>query len=259
MSTIDLDYVQSWPRALQNQLPKLVPKIFAERAATLMREKSPTKWQTPSVPTPAEDFARELIAEHVGGRELLMFHATRMLDPRRVFDEGLRALVLADRIKELFDLSIGFPSAVRAAIQRVMRQPLDEHTIRSREGQVCFSNSRDAIHNGGSDELMGIWGGEALRRHWEQTPDDALISRHLGTIGSPTIVVAKVMVDHETAYFHSNSFVNSLAARLGLSEQRWGWDHHLIGDLTTHGVVDVASPEDPRLSWPASLASPPWT
>jgi hypothetical protein len=95
---VDLDDPGSWPSEIRAELDGNLDSLIEERLAERKYDLSGDRWHKPAPPTSLTERAHKLILERMEKEELRVFHATRLIDFDQVRREGLRPLVLEERL-----------------------------------------------------------------------------------------------------------------------------------------------------------------
>ncbi len=189
---VDLDDLGSWPAEVRSELDEKLDGLIAEYDAQTQFDLSGDHWFKPPPPKPLTRRAQLVITEQMKAMKLRVFHATRLLDFNEVVRDGIRPLVLDERVARLRELAAqrrlaDFEDEIGEIIGRV---DLTDNCFTIREARVWATPLRRYLHDGGCDVFFDHWGGEAVQRlaHMASPALEAAIQG----IGNPAVVVAKI-------------------------------------------------------------------
>lgn len=249
-SVVDLDRKVTWPPEVHRQIAPYLPEIAAERAAQNAFDKSSDRWFKPSPPSPRTHNALQIINAAVEGRQLRVFHATRLLEADAVLMQGLRPLNIVDQI-----------AAVRTELaHRKLHQEVGEldeavreanlacQSYACREQQVWFTPLRRSLHDGGCDIFFEHWGGEAVQR---LTQSKAQLTSAIQNLGSPAVVVGNIPAFGacvRSALQLAPAMLSLLLEDAGYEFCVESWDVMLKQAVPAEWIEAVLSPDDPFLA-----------
>lgn len=190
-SVVDLDDIDTWPEPIRRALDQHIRELVREREKERQFERSGGKWTKPWPPKPKTAHVTAVIEEHMKGRELRVFHATRLLNYDEVRTNGLRLLSYAERVARLREMVSGPLAGLNLNLDQIIaKAKLDSPFFGHREGMVWATPLRRYLHDGGCDVFFESWGGEAVERI--ATTASPTLARAIQKIGTPGVVVFRI-------------------------------------------------------------------
>ncbi len=250
MRPVDMDKIDTWPSEVTNFLTKHCNKLRAERKQDHEYSLSPSTYRilNDAPPMPRWKEIKRLITNAMFDRELLAFHATRLIDFDRVRKDGLMKLDLkqhTQRLKEqLSDVgAVEELAEVDAAVSKMLQA---DRTFINREGGVWATPYRALLHDGGCEVFYNSYGGEAFQRIAANA--DGRLRRTLSRLGQPAVVIFRYPVSGwcvRTPDRLPQSMIESFLQHEG----RWeamdhGWDIRITRDVPATNVIDVVHRHD---------------
>jgi hypothetical protein len=189
---VDLDRELSWPAGIITEITPLLPRILAEREATLAFDLSGDRWFSSCPPISSTKAAHGIINREMADRRLRVFHATRLLDFDMVRREGLRPLNLDYQIETMQKLLLatGQFASVSEIDELIAMVDIKDNFFRGREGQVWATPLRRFLHDGSCDVFFDHWGGEAIQRLAAMASPRLEVGIQL--LGAPAVVTASI-------------------------------------------------------------------
>lgn len=261
--TYDFDAPQEWTPRLQPFVASDAAQIQAEIAREMAHELSHPFDRLPE-PAPAmsaTNAALDLIADDFRQAAFRAFHATRLIEPQIILQEGLRALRRREQIDRMQRASFSeTPSADLA--QRLARiadwnEDVDGIATRMREGDCWLTPSRSLLHDGGLDDMFNRLGGEfidTISRGFPSPGEDVSEDP-----GQPTVVVA-VIPSAWCAWAPIKAprrlLMETLASLGHPVKESWAgyWDVQVQHDIPARHIEFVCERSDPRVAAPLVAA-----
>lgn len=232
-SVVDVDDPNTWPKELVAQVNELADEVRMTK--------------TDLSDLPCGDLPLSGHEEHIrqllNGYLLRAYHATRLL-PHEADDvriHGLRVLsseLVNGRLATAYQLGY---------ITDVERDKLlaSKTLTSNRLDQVCFflsgvtvTSDADGLHL-----LLSTWGGEAI--YWQHAHSDNPLREKLRSLGSPTIVVARLDVTLPRTLLAFPGFANVFAAKiLGLADV--GGDIFYSASIPATHIERLIQVDEPR-------------
>jgi hypothetical protein len=232
MARIDPDDRKTWPAEVAD---------FVRRAAGAVRGtvQYAYKIQAPE--------AEKRFLEVLRGSTIRAYHCTRLLEHElaAIRAQGLRRLT-AELVLERIDRALACKAITPAEAEHFRKK----HAFavgeeENREGKVCLFSYRQTMDDAHSvEDLLGIWGGEAIYSHvgseWE---------KRLRTLGTPAIIAVDVDVTQppqgaEEHYIHPDVLAFFIGLELELEEPNL--EIHFQGDIPAGQVAAIWTPEHPE-------------
>lgn len=255
MHPVDLDKIATWPTAITDFFTAHSTQLRAEREADHAYSLSPSTHRimhdAPAMPH--WDEAEGLIEETMKDRDLVAFHATRLIDFDDVRKNGLVKLDLhqhLDRLKEHLRRA-GAQEELDEVDAAVAKMMMADSWFVSREGSVWATPQRSALHNGGCDVFYESYGGEAIERIAGYARGK--LESKLKTMGTPAVVTIRYPG-------YGPGWCKRTAGRLPQSmielfleaEGDWeamdhGWDIMIERDVPPRHIVSVVGYRDPSV------------
>lgn len=249
-SVVDLDRKPTWPQEVYLQITPHLPEIAAERAAQNAFDMSGDRWFKPSPPSPRTDNALQIINAAMAGRQLRVFHATRLLEANSVLAQGLRPLNLVNQMaavrSELVHRQLH--KEVRELDEALREANLASQSYACREQQVWFTPLRRSLHDGGCDIFFEHWGGEAVQR---LTQSKAQLTSAIQNLGSPAVVVGNIPAFGacvRSALHLAPAMLSLLLEDAGYDFCVESWDVMLKQAVPADWIEAVLSPDDQFLA-----------
>lgn len=156
-------------------------------------------------------------------RDVIAFHSCREPEPGEIASRGLRVLDgNGDSHRAEFLERFGhlFAQGDREQIERDFAGVWgDGKFSRGRQNKLCFALAHPRYWGGGADDLLGIYGGEAIYSTWGRAGP---IVDKLRTIGTPAVVHFRIRVDAIRTWMRA-----PVAGRTAL----WAWHRRLRPDV----------------------------
>ena len=166
------------------------------------------------------------LEEVAARRDVVAFHCCRQAAPGEIASRGLRVLEgngdlhraeFLDRFGHLFT------ETDREQIRRDFDQVwADGNFSRGRQGKICFALAHPRHWGGGADDLLGIYGGEAIYGTWGRV--GPIVDR-LRMIGAPAVVQFRINVDAILTWMRKPA-----AGRTAL----WAWHRRFRPDVSPY-------------------------
>ena len=251
---IDLDDQTTWPAPVLAFLQEHAAELRLQRTADheYMRKGSIHRMQNPSPSMSRWHEAKALIEKELEGRDYLAFHGTRLVDFDDVRREGLLMLDFDGHIEKLKRnlAAIGADDELEEVDDALAGKLEDDPMFAERQGQVWMTPLRRFLHDGGLDDIMGNYGGEAV--------DDIAVlaggklKQRLQKMGTPAVVVARIPVFgwcRSTEGRIAQSIIELyLEAQGDWDPMDYGWDIMLEQDVPADRIVAVVAHDDPSVS-----------
>ena len=181
-------------------------------------------------------------------REVVAFHATRLVDINDVYRDGLFRLNLLQqvaRLKKQLEVAGAYDelSEVDMALAQIMEA---DSTFIKREGAVWASPQRVSLHNGGCDVFYDHYGGEAIERMAGYAKGK--LEHRLKQIGEPAVVIIRYPAYGWCRFTHSRLPQSMIELHLQY-EGRWeamdhDWNIMIKRDVPAQHVIAVVPPGD---------------
>lgn len=179
-------------------------KLVEPKATSILKEiKEQTAWElsgsdirftTANPPAPEKDLLLATISTDFSNSAFRAFHATRLLRPTAILDEGLLALDRRVQIDRVLDATSApgctARRANRSAAWAGWSEENDTLDTRYREGDCWLTPSRSFLHDGGLDLMFERFGGEFTERISGDPYKPTLQPQ--SDVGHPTVVVAAI-------------------------------------------------------------------
>lgn len=166
----DFDFPQSWTPRFQDLLKPGARQIVheVERQIEWERSGSDVRMLAPEPPAPVKDAVLHKICDDFSRNSFRAFHATRLVRPEVVLEEGLRALNRRDQI-DLVQRTYQGVQGNQQVDRRVKcwtdwEEDTDTLQTHHREGDCWLVPSRHMLHDGGLDCMFERIGGEFIQR-----------------------------------------------------------------------------------------------
>ena len=164
------------------------------------------------------------LQEIAARRDVIAFHCCREVEPGEIATRGLRVLEGngdSHRAEFLERLGHLFPQSDREQMKRDFAQVWAGQSFsRGRENKLCFALAHPRHWGGGADDLLRIYGGEAIYATWGRA---GTIVDKLRTIGMPAVVHFRISVDAIHTWMRA-----PVAGRTAL----WAWHRRLRPDVS---------------------------
>jgi hypothetical protein len=191
--------------------------------------------------------AEESFLQALRGSTIRAYHCTRLLEHElaAIRAQGLRRLT-AGLMRERIDKALECKAITPAEAEHFHKR----HTFavgreKHREGKVCLFSCRQTMDKAYSVEnLLGIWGGEAIYSHvgreWEG---------RLRTLGRPAVIAVDLDLTQppqgeKTHYITPGVLACFIGLELGLKDP--GLEIHFRGDIPATQVADIWTPGHPE-------------
>lgn len=256
MNPVDLDRLDTWPVEITDFLATHSAALRVERIADREYTLSPSTHRITNDAPPMLTWtdAKELVKQVMADRDLLVFHATRLIDFDHIRNDGLFKLDLkqhVDRIKGHLesDGALEELAEVDAAVKKMLDA---DPSFINREGAVWATPNRKSLHDGGCDVFYETYGGEAIERITAHA-SDKLVGR-LRQMGTPAVVIFRYPAYGEGWCASTAHRLPQTMIELFLqSEGNWeacdyGWDVMIKRDLPAANIVAVVKLDNPEVA-----------
>lgn len=163
------------------------------------------------------------LEEVVARRDVVAFHSCREAEPGEIASRGLRILDgNGDSHRAEFLERFGHlvSQGDREQVERDFEQVWgDGRASRGRQNKLCFALAHPRHWGGGADDLLGIYGGEAIYSTWGRAGP---IVDKLRTIGTPAVVHFRISIEAIRTWMRA-----PVAGRTAL----WAWHRRLRPDV----------------------------
>jgi hypothetical protein len=253
MDPVDMDKIGTWPNEITAFLTAHSKDLLAERAADRNYTLAPSDFRilNGSPPMPRWKEATALIENVMADRELLAFHATRLIESNEVQREGLLRLDLARhvaRIKGQLEVAGAFDelAQIDAAVKKMLKA---DNSFINREGAVWATPNRASLHDGGCNVFFESYGGEAIKRVAGYA--QGKLEQRLKLLGKPAVVIIRYPAYGWCEFTH-RSLPQSMIKSYLRQESDWetmtcGWDIMIRRDVPPQNIVAVLPGEDVAL------------
>ena len=168
MNPGDLDRIATWPVEIIDFMASHSAELRAERMADKKYTLSPSTCRilNDRPPMPTRSRAKALVEQVMADRDLLVFHATRLIDFDHVRNDGLFKLDLHQHVSRI-KVHLERNGALRelAEVDAAVQKMLDaDARFINREGAVWATPRRKSLHDGGCNIFYESYGGEAIER-----------------------------------------------------------------------------------------------
>lgn len=250
-SIMDLDDSGSWPRRIRTYMDRHLSSLEAERRIVNEFYGSGDRWDQPRPQTPSIDTFYTLVQEATADKRLRVFHATRVVEKSSIKKMGLNVLSMDERLEAIKLVARDRPAIRNLNFDRLFEKARLEDPIgfENRPGKLYAVPLRRLLFDGGCDELLGSFGGEALRRVAQHT--ELRLEEELKRIGEPAVVVATIPA-HGFCKFSAERLPETMLT-LALSEQGStkfaleAWDVMMTESVPAEWIEAVLDPESPLL------------
>lgn len=256
MTPVDLDRIATWPVEIANFMEKYSSDLREERIEDKKYTASSSDYRimngAPPMPTWCQ--AKALIEQVMADRDLLVFHATRLIDFDHVRNDGLFKLDLEQHVRRLkahldSNGALEELAEVDAAVQAML--DADAWFI-NREGAVWATPHRKSLHDGGCNVFYETYGGEAIERIAAYA-GGKLLGR-LQQMGTPAVVLFRYPAYGEGWCLFTAGRLPQTMIELSLQSQgNWeamdyGWDVMIERDVPPANIVAVVNLDDPDVA-----------
>jgi len=189
----------------------------------------------------------ETFVQLLRGSTVRTYHCTRLLDHEIA---GIRANGLRRLTPELVLERIDKALECKAITPEEAEQFRKGHAFaigkeRGREGRVCLFSNRQTMDKARAvEDLLGIWGGEAIYSHVgnEWRP-------RLKKLGRPAVIAVDLDVNQPPQganehYIDTSVLAGFISVELGLEDP--GFEIHFMGDIPATQVADIWTPGHPE-------------
>lgn len=166
----DFDFPQAWTPRFQELLKPDAVQIVreVERQIEWELSGSDVRMLEPEPPTPVKEAALREICDDFSRNGFRAFHATRLVRPEVILEEGLRTLNRRDQI-DLVQRTYQGVQGEQHVMRRVSawaswKEDADTPQTHCREGDCWLVPSRHLLHDGGLDCMFERIGGEFIER-----------------------------------------------------------------------------------------------
>lgn len=192
-----------------------------------------------------------LVGEFMAERELLAFHATRLIDFNHVRTNGLRMLNLEqhiERLKREFKEAGAMEALTEVDFATTKMREADRSFIR-REGAVWATPFRALLHDGGCDSFYESYGGEAIW-HIARCAGGKL-EQAIKQLGKPAVVMIRYPA-YGWCQRTEDRLPQSMIELHLQHEGNWEakdhtWDIQITRDVPAENIVNVVHPNDPQV------------
>jgi hypothetical protein len=232
MTRIDPDDRKTWPAEVAD---------LVRRAANVVRG---TVQHDSEIRAPE---AEERFLQALRGSTIRAYHCTRLLEHElaAIRAQGLRRLT-AGLMRERIDRALECKAITPAEAEQFHKgHAFARGGEKHREGKVCLFSCRRIMDKAYSVEnLLGIWGGEAIYSHvgteWET---------RLRQLGRPAVIAVDVDVTQKPNgekkhYIQPGVLAFFIGLELGLEDP--GLEIHFRGDIPAAQVAGIWTPGDPE-------------
>jgi hypothetical protein len=249
---VDLDDLESWPNEIRAELDRNLDSLIAERRAERKYDLSADRWFKPAPPMPFTERACDLILKRMETERLRVFHATRLLDFDEVRRDGLRPLVLQERVSRLRDLAKrgrlnGISDGVDELIAGV---DLSDKYFTIREMRVWATPRRRYLHDGGCDVFFEHWGGEAVQRLARMASPE--LEAAIKQIGAPAVVIANIpaigVCEGSTSRMPPTMVELALQASGRINVSIGAWDVRTKQPFPPEWIENIVPPDHPSVT-----------
>ncbi len=254
MHPVDMDRIVTWPPEVTAFLRAHSKQLRAEREADHEYTLAPSTYRimNDAPPMPRWDEAKALIENVMADRELVAFHATRLIDFHHVQKDGLMMLNLEQHVARLKGHlqdagAVDELAEVDAAVSKMLKA--DSFFI-NREGAVWATPRRASLHDGGCDVFYKSYGGEAIERIAGYA--GGKLERRLKQLGTPAVVIIRYPTYGWCKFTHGRLPQSMIELHLRY-EGDWeamdcGWDIMINRHVPTENIVAVVSLDDPAVA-----------
>ena len=254
MQPVDMDKITTWPSEVTTFLTTHSEELRFERKAHQNYTLSPSNFRIINEPPPMPRWseAKALIESAMAERELIAFHATRLVDYRDVQKDGLLRLNLAQHVARLKKLlqsasAVDEVAEVDAAVTKMLQA---DSLFLKREGAVWATPHRASLHDGGCDVFFESFGGEALERIAGYARGK--LERRLKQLGEPAVVIFRYPAYGWCKFTHARLPQSMIELHLH-HESRWeamdyGWDIMINQDVPAKNIVAVMPLDDLKVA-----------
>lgn len=254
MHPVDMDKIATWPTDVTAFLTAHSKELRAEREADHRYTLSPSTYRimNDAPPMPRWDEAKALIENAMADRELVAFHATRLIDLHEVRKQGLTTLDLEQHVTRLkghlLDAgAVDELAEVDAAVTKMLKA--DRFFI-NREGAVWATPHRASLHDGGCDVFYESYGGEALERIARYA--GGKLEQRLKQLGTPAVAIIRYPT-YGWCKFTRGRLPQSMIELHLQHEGDWeamdyGWDIMINRHVPAENIVAVVLLDDPAVA-----------
>lgn len=247
MHPLDMDKIESWPVELTDFLSAHSGQLRRERQADHDYSLSPSTYRIEhdAPPMPKWEEAKVLAEQLLLDRDLLAFHATRLIDFDHVRNEGLIMLDLERHIEGLKGhlLDAGATEEMVEVDAAVTKMLDADGWFTRRQGAVWATPMRKSLHDGGCDVFYESYGGEAMERIAGYAKGK--LEGRLKTLGTPAVVVFRYPAYREGwCRFTAGRLSQSLIELFLQNEGDWeamdyGWDIMIKRSVPADRILSV--------------------
>lgn len=252
MNPVDLERTSTWPVEITDFLAEHSAELRRERMAEKKYSLSSSthRIMNDSPPMPIWLQAKALIEKMMARRELLAFHATRLIAFDHVRNDGLLKLDLVQHVSrlKLHLESIGALEELAEVDAAVHKMLTAEKWFISREGAVWATPLRTSLHDGGCDVFYETYGGEALERIAGYA-GGKLLGR-LKQMGTPAVVLFRYPAYSDGwCIFTAGRLPQTMIELFLHSQGNWeamdhGWDIMIKRDVPAANILAVLKLDD---------------
>jgi len=257
MHAVDMDHIDTWPAKITSFLALHSKELRTEREADHRYTLSPSTYRMmhdSPPPMPRWNSAKRLIEEEMTDRDVIAFHATRLIDFNHVRQDGLIKLDLSQHIqrlkRHLQDAgALEELEEVDAAVAKMLEA--DSWFIK-REGAVWATPHRSSLHDGGCDVFYESYGGEAIERIAGYARGK--LAKSLTLLGTPAVVVLRYPAYGDYwCKFTTGRLPQTMIELYLKAEGDWeamdyGWDVMIERDVPPDHIIAVVPLKDPSLA-----------
>lgn len=254
MHPVDLDKIATWPDGITSFLKAHSEQLRLEREADHGYALAPSDFRIMNDPPPMPRWneAKALIATAMADREVIAFHATRLVDINDVHRDGLLRLNLVQqvaRLKEHLEVAGAYDelAEVDAALAQIMEA--DRFFIK-REGAVWATPHRASLHDGGCNVFFESYGGEAIERMAGYA--GGKLELRLKKIGEPAVVMIRYPAYGWCQFTQGRLPQSMIELHLqhegGWEAMDYGWDIMIKRDIPAQNVIAIVPPDDPAVA-----------
>ncbi|RWD28661.1 hypothetical protein [Mesorhizobium sp.] len=254
MHPVDMDKIATWPTRVTAFLTAHSRELRAEREADHKYTLSPSTYRimNDAPPMPRWDEAKALIENVMADRELVAFHATRLIDFDHIRKDGLMMLDLEQHVARLKGHlqdagAVDELAEVDAAVTKMLKA---DSFFNNREGAVWATPHRASLHDGGCDVFYESYGGEAIERIAGYARGK--LEQRLKQLGTPAVVIIRYSAYGWCKFTHGRLPQSMIELHLQ-HEGDWeamdyGWDIMINRDVPAENIVAVVPLDDPAVT-----------
>ena len=254
MFPVDMDKITTWPSAVTAFLAahsqELRSELEMHRDYCLLPSSCRIMNSPPLMPRWGE--AKILIENVMADRELIAFHATKLIDFHDVRKDGLRKLNLVQHIARL-KVHLQEASALDelAEVDGAVTKMLEADSFFiNREGAVWATPHRASLHDGGCNDFFASYGGEAVATIAGYACGK--LEQKLQQLGKPAVVIIRYPAygwcDFTPGQLPQSMIELHLQHEGGWKAMGYSWDIMINRDVPAKNIVAVLPLDDPAVS-----------